>query len=172
MNDPLRQHFSAVLIGMENMDAAYIQVPFSVHEAWGKRGLVKVKAWFDGYLYRGSIAKMQKGDVPHILIVVQAVRKAIGKKAGDMVDVVLEQDFDERILEVPPILSEALEQNKTAAGYFHKLAYSHRKEYIVYITDAKKEETRIRRVEKVIGMLLDRKKNPTDKTPSLEKGQQ
>lgn len=54
---------------------------------------------------------------------------------------------------VPAILQEALDKNPGAREYFDSLSYSHRKEYIEYITEAKREETRLRRAEKAIALL-------------------
>ncbi|MES2616852.1 MAG: YdeI/OmpD-associated family protein [Bacteroidota bacterium] len=55
-------------------------------------------------------------------------------------------------IETPDDLQNLLEQNGLTE-YFDMLAYTHRKEYILWITDAKKEETRIKRLDKTIEML-------------------
>ncbi len=151
--------FSAQLIGMEKMDATYIQVPFNVKELWGKGGIIKIKATFDGYPYRGIIAKMDKSSPQHVLVVVQAVRAVIGKLAGDFVDVVLQQDFEERIVEVPEQLQKKLENHPMALEFFQTLSVSNRKEYVNHVLSAKREETRTQRIDKIIERLLQGKKN-------------
>jgi len=64
---------------------------------------------------------------------------------------------------VPEDLEQAFRANKAAAANFHALAYSHRKEYVLWIVSAKRAETRERRVQQTIEMLLQNRKNPADK---------
>ncbi len=54
---------------------------------------------------------------------------------------------------IPDELLAALENDKTAKDVFEKLSFSHQKEYVNYILEAKKTETRMRRAEKTILML-------------------
>lgn len=74
----------------DGMDTAYVTIPFDVEKTYGSKGHVKVKAWFDGHPYRGILANMGMGC--HVLIVRKDVRAAIGKKVGDKVSVVLQED--------------------------------------------------------------------------------
>lgn len=143
------------------MNAAHVKIPFDVYKIWGKRGQIKVKAWFDGQLYCGSIAKMEKGADQHLLILTQAIRKQINKQAGETVEVELQIDTSERIITTPAILAEALAAHPAEMAYFQNLSYTHRKEYIHYITEAKKEETKYRRVLKTLEMLTQKRKNPS-----------
>lgn len=64
-------------------------------------------------------------------------------------------------LEIPKILNDALEDHPQAREYFRKIPPSHQKEYIQYINEAKKEETRLRRIEKTI-LLLEQNKGLND----------
>ncbi|WP_052475930.1 YdeI/OmpD-associated family protein [Cohnella kolymensis] len=66
-------------------------------------------------------------------------------------------------LEVPDDMREALDANPEAKAYFDKLAPSHRKEYISWIVEAKREETRLSRLEKTIEKLRSGLKRPSDK---------
>lgn len=155
--------FTAKIVATEKMDAAFVTVPFDIKKEWNRVGHIKIKAWFDGLLYRGLIAKMRKNDSTYFLILVQKVRKEIGKQPGDLVEVVLEQDFEERNVEVPVILKSQFQKNPEAELYFNSLAHSHRKEYVNYINDAKKIETQERRAVKTIEMLSNGWKNPSIK---------
>ncbi|MBK0380968.1 YdeI/OmpD-associated family protein [Mucilaginibacter segetis] len=56
-----------------------------------------------------------------------------------------------------------LEKNPENLAFFNKLAYSHKKEYVVWILSARQEQTRINRINKMAEMLLANKKNPSDK---------
>ena len=58
---------------------------------------------------------------------------------------------------IPPALKKTLEANPEAKAAFDKLSYSHQKEYVNWIGDAKQEETMKRRLKQLIPMLLARK---------------
>jgi uncharacterized protein YdeI (YjbR/CyaY-like superfamily) len=66
----------------------------------------------------------------------------------------MEQDTEERIVEIPADLLTALDSHPAARDYFDGLSYSHKKEYVEYITEAKKLETRVGRVRKTLELLL------------------
>jgi hypothetical protein len=157
----MKLEFDAVLEKHENMDAAYIKFPFNVMEVYGVKGQVKVKAWIDNVLYRGSLVTM--GYKFHCLGVTQEIRKKIEKNAGDSVHIVIERDLDERIIDIPEDLLELLNQKPQLKTYFDSLAFTHRKEYVVWINDAKKDETRQNRLKKTIEMLENKKRNPSEK---------
>jgi uncharacterized protein YdeI (YjbR/CyaY-like superfamily) len=60
-------------------------------------------------------------------------------------------------LKVPGDLMNALKKNKKAKEAFENFSYSHKKEYIEWITEAKREETRQKRVETTIQWLAQGK---------------
>lgn len=77
--------------------------------------------------------------------------------AGDTVRVEMEVDTAPRTVDIPPELKRALAKNKGAKEVFEKLPPSHKREYVGYITEAKKPETRLRRVNQTIKTLLERR---------------
>ena len=80
--------FDAVIIQNENMDAAYVEVPFDIKEIFGK-GRLLVHATFDGEPYDGQIVKM---ETPFYIIGIRKdIRKKIGKTFGDVVHVKFEE---------------------------------------------------------------------------------
>lgn len=104
-----------------------------------------------GYTFEGRIGRMA-GE--NLLGFNKAVRDAAGVAAGDTIDVLIELDQAERATEVPDDLAAAL----AAAGAteaFAALAPSHRKEYVRWITEAKREETRAKRVAEAVPMIRD-----------------
>ena len=129
---------------------AAVAVPFDVREVFGS-GRPRVRALIDGHEYRGSIANMGRG---HVLGVRKDVRAAIGKDIGDRVHVVVELDTEERVVTVPEELARTLAGNRVAKERYGRLSYTHRKEYARWVGEAKKEETRDRRAERAIEMIL------------------
>lgn len=148
------QKFTTEIKKHESIDGAYVEIPFDVEAVFGAKR-VKVKARFDGVEYRGSIVRM---DGCFMLGLTQALRKEIGKKPGDAVEVVVEKDEEERVIELTEDFTAALEQNPAAKEYFQSLSFTHKKEYSQWITGAKKAETRTARIEKAIQMLGEKKK--------------
>lgn len=87
MNDTVLE-FDAVIIKADDMDAAYVQVPYDIFEIYGKRRL-KVHASFDGQPYDGLVLKM--GTPCYIIGIRKDIRALIGKQPGDTVHVTLKQ---------------------------------------------------------------------------------
>ena len=92
------------------------------------------------------------------MMVNKAMQKGAGVGDGDKVRVAMELDLEPRVLDVPGVLQMALDQDPEAKAGFDNMPYSHRKEYVDWIVDAKRDETRQRRVEKALTMLRDRKR--------------
>jgi hypothetical protein len=145
----------------DGMDTAYVSIPFNVEEVYGTKGQVKVKAWFDNHPYQGSLANMGTGC--HVIGLRKDVRKAIGKQVGDFVKVELIRDTEERQVEVPNDLQRALSKLPKAKAAFDTLSFTNKKEYVGWITSAKKTETREKRLSETIKKLLSGKKNPAHK---------
>jgi hypothetical protein len=111
-----------------------------------------VKATVNGHTWRGSVARM-KGEF--LLGLNKEVREAAGVEAGDTVPVVIAPDTAERTVEVPEALASALAGEEEAKAAFDGLAYTHRKEFARWVAEAKREETRDRRVAQALEMLRE-----------------
>lgn len=72
-------------------------------------------------------------------------------------------DVANKIVTLPEDLKAALTEHPTALAYYEQLAYSHKKEYVLWIITAKQEKTRVDRTNKMIEKLVDKKKNPSEK---------
>jgi len=129
---------------------AYVTVPFDVEQVFGKKR-VKIKATIEGEPYRGTLVRM--GTPFHVLIILKEIRQKIGKDFGDEVSIELEEDLAERQVEIPVYIKQALEANPIAQRYYNGLSYTHQKEYIRWVTEAKREQTRQERLLKMIEML-------------------
>lgn len=128
---------------------AWVEVPGDVIAALGGGGRIPVRATFDGIDYRGSIASMGGCMALGIL---KGIRSELGKGDGDAVTVTVVRDTAERTVDVPEDLATALQEAGLRES-FDKLAYSHRREHVNAINDAKKPETRQRRIDKALEML-------------------
>jgi hypothetical protein len=116
-----------------------------------------VAAAVNGYTWRTSVARMG-GEF--ILGLNRAVRLEAGVQAGDTVEVEIELDTAPREVVVPDALAGALAHDVAARAAFEALSYSHRKEYARWIDEAKRDETRERRLAKTLARLRE------DPTPS------
>jgi hypothetical protein len=117
---------------------AYVFFPYNTGKEFSTEGKVPVKASFDGVPYTGSLIKY--GHPLHMLGMLKAIREQIGKGPGDTV---------ERLLKKEGLLP-----------VFDEMSYSHRKEYCRWITEAKKKETRLKRIEKAVEMLKKGARTP------------
>ncbi len=142
---------------IENADdgGAYVTVPFDVQQVFGKKR-VKVKAWIEGHLYRGSLVRM--GAPCHILGIRKEIREKIGRTYGDEIEIVIEEDTEPREIGIPTDLRLALQGNPEAEAFFQQLAYTHQKEYVRWIEEAKREQTRLNRITQTIQLLREKKK--------------
>jgi hypothetical protein len=134
--------------------ALAFDLPFDPKEVFGKvRAPVRVT--INGYTFRTTVASMGG----RILIGLnKEVRAGTGVVAGDRVTVEMGLDDAPRTVDVPPDLAAALDPQTRA--FFDSLSYTHRKEYARWITEAKRDETRLKRVEQAAAMLRRGVKSP------------
>ena len=145
----MRKQFRVKLNGDESrVDAsASFKLPFDTRDVWGK-AKVPVKVTINGYTWRSTVGN--RGGIQYI-VVNAAARRHAGVKAGDAVTIVLAPDTEKRDIEIPIQLRRALGAKLTEK--LNRLSFSHKKEFFVWYSEAKKEDTRARRVEKMRQML-------------------
>jgi hypothetical protein len=127
--------------------ATYVEVPLDVPEVFG-RARPPVRGTVNGARLRSTIAKY--GD-EYLLVINRQVREASGAAAGDTVEIQLELDTKPRIVRLPKDFAAALDND--ARAEFDRMSYSHRKDYVDWIKEAKREETRRRRIAKAVEMI-------------------
>ena len=120
-----------------------------------------VRATVNGYSWRTTVTPMG-GET--LLGLNRAVRESAGVQAGDTVEVAIELDTAPRQVEVPEALGSALAGDPAAKAAFEALAFTHRKEYARWVGDAKRQETRERRVTRALEMLRAGKRSADDGT--------
>src|SRR5215471_4647936 len=126
----------------------FICIPFDVKEVFGK-ARVPVKLTINDFTYRTTICVMGgKYCVP----LRKSNREGAGVKAGDTVHVTVVPDAEPRLVDVPADLKKFLQANKVWE-LFDKRSYSHKKEFVLWVTEAKKDETRKARKQRMVQML-------------------
>ena len=154
LRDPGLIEFEAVVERSDVSNAsAFVEFPFDLKETYGIGNLVPVNVTFDGIPYTGSIAKM--GAAPLILIK-KEIREQLRKERGETVKVTVQLDASPREVIMPADFAGQLKL-EGLEDYFGQLAYTHRKEYVNWIVEAKQEATRERRIEKAIELLKQKK---------------
>ncbi len=129
--------------------SAFMTFDFDFKAIFGKTGRIPVKLTVDGHTYRSTIA-VYAGV--HMMVFNRQMRLDTGYKAGDTIRITLEHDLEKRSVEIPEDVKEAL-QNAGVWEAFTRYSYSHQKENVAWISDAKKPETRLRRIAKLITTL-------------------
>src|SRR5271157_717711 len=129
---------------------AFVEIPFDVEKEFASKR-PKVKAMIEGVPYRGTLVRM--GSEHHMLLILKGIREQIGKTFGDEIKVIVEPDAEPRVIEIPKDLLKELKKDKQAKVLFDKLSYTHRREYVRWIEEAKRVETRQTRIIKTIEIL-------------------
>jgi hypothetical protein len=145
----LKYHFRAVIEDAGD-GGAYVTIPFDVEKTFGKKR-VKVKASLEGEIYRGTLVRM--GSPCHLLLVLKEIRQKIGKSFGDEIEVELEEDTEPRQVILPADFQAALDAHPQAQAFFAGLSYTHQKEYVRWIEEAKREQTRQSRLARAVELL-------------------
>jgi hypothetical protein len=130
--------------------ATGLRVPDALVEALGSGKRPKVVVTVAGYRYRTTVAPM---GGQYLVPLSAEHRTAAGVAAGDEVEVDIELDQAPRVVELPDDLAAELGRDAQASRYFHGLAYSHRKEWVRWICEAKRPETRRIRLDKTMAAL-------------------
>jgi hypothetical protein len=130
--------------------ATGIEVPEDVVAALSSGSRPPVTVTVGGHSYRTTVARMGG----RFLVPLSAEnRTAASVAAGDQVEVDIELDSGPREVAVPGDLAAALAQDDTARATFDGLSFTHRKEWVRWIEEAKKPETRATRLDKTVESL-------------------
>src|SRR5439155_1160409 len=114
----------------------------------GKRPAVRIRV--GGHSYRTTVASM---GGRYFVPLSKENREAARVSAGDQVEVDIEVDAEPRTVTVPADLADALAGDAAARAFFDRLSYTHRKEWVRWVEEAKKEETRTTRIAKTVESL-------------------
>lgn len=141
--------FEAELLPVDG-GGCLLEVPLEVVAGFGTRGRIPIVGTLNNTPIRSSFMPMCGR---HILAVNREMREAAGVAVGDRVHVCVRADTEPRTVEVPEDMRAALMAHPTAYATFERMAFTHRKEYVRAVLDAKRPETRARRIEQTVAML-------------------
>jgi hypothetical protein len=130
-----------------------VVVPDELARSLGDDRRMPVRASFNGVPYQGS---MVSWSGTYCIGVTKAIMAEAGVSVSDELDVVVEFDEAPREVDVPDNLEAILSRRKGLQAAWDRMSFSHRREYVSAITEAKKPETRQRRVAKTIEALEGR----------------
>ena len=131
-----------------------VDVPPEVSEALGGETHIRVKGGVGDEPYRSNLAP--RGGGKHRLFVHSAIWRKLGVDEGDEVDIEIERDDEEWELTVPVDLAKAMPEGSEALEAFQALTVPNRKRFIDRIEEAKTPETRKRRIEQGVQLLIER----------------
>jgi hypothetical protein len=148
----MRPREVAVTIQQE-ASACYIPVPFDPKAAFGKvRAPVRVT--LNGYTYRSTIASMG-GTV--CIPLRRSHREAAGVEGGQRLRVRIELDTEKREVEPPDDLVAALKAAPGAWDRWNEMSFTHQREHVEAIEEARKPETRARRIDNAVREVTTRR---------------
>lgn len=146
--------FKTTLFQAEGLNATGIVIPDAIVEGLGQGKKPKVAVTINGYTYRNTVAVM---GGKYMVGVAKEHREKAGIKGGDKIEVTLELDTAPREVDVPKDFAAALKKAGLTKD-FAALAFTHRKEHVRAIEEAKAPETRLRRIDKAVAMVAAKKK--------------
>jgi hypothetical protein len=149
------ERFTAV-VGGDDGERPTVELPFDAKERYGK-ARAPVRGSVNGVEFRTTVAVYSGVS---LIGFNRGLRDQAGIEIGDEVSVELERDDEPREVEVPPVLEQAFAGDPAAASAFDALSYTHRREYAEWIAQAKKEETRERRVARAVELLKAGNRHP------------
>lgn len=147
---PVSKTFRARIVRDGSM--CFIPLTFDPKEAFGKvRAPVMVT--LNGYSYRSTVAAM--GGPPCVPLR-KSHREAAGLEGAETVSVTLTLDTKKREVTPPPDFVKALKAAPPAWTRWQELSFSHQREHVEAISEAKKPETRARRIARAVDGIRSR----------------
>jgi hypothetical protein len=129
-----------------------IPIPFDPKTAFGKvRAPVRVT--INGYTFRSTIAAM--GGPPFVPFR-RSHREAAGLEGTETLRVTVDLDTEPRVITPPSDLVKALKASPPAWERWRELSYTHQREHVEALEEAKKPETRARRVTRAVDLIRAR----------------
>jgi hypothetical protein len=148
---PAVKRFRVPLEKHGDTEATSFTLPFDSAKFFGTRARVAVRGTINRHPFRGTI--FPTGDGRHYMVVNKTLRAEAGVAGGETISLTIELDDEPRTVEAPADFARAVESDESARAVWAKLSYTHRREYVQAINEAKRPETRARRIGKAVEAL-------------------
>lgn len=135
-----------------NLKWTIVRVPFDVNRAWPKRNRLHVRGTINGFAFRTSLFGSAQGG--HYLLVNKAMQKGASVVLGNIAEIALEPDLEERTPVVPPELVRLLKQHSAVKKFYEQLSPSARDDIARNISGPKSPEARLRRAEQMAERMM------------------
>jgi hypothetical protein len=128
-----------------------LPIPFDVEKVFGSKARVPVKGTANGFAFRNFL--MPEGNGKHCMMFNKALQAGAKARVGDTVTVVLDLDTAPHTVAIPSDLKKAFSELSECKRAFFRLSYTHQKDFVRWITEAKRPETRAKRIERCLELL-------------------
>ena len=129
-----------------------VDVPKEIADKLGHENFIPVKIKTHGYIKQSNLIPSGEGNFRVFLD--SEIRKRAGKDAGEFIEIQIERDNDPRDSHPPEDLEEALLLNKTAKTIYDSSTVNKQREILAYLNAAKTKDTRLKRIDYIISILL------------------
>lgn len=140
-----------------------VDVPEEISRAFGAKGYIPVFASVQGLVARTTL--IPAGNNQHRLFVDGKIRKKLGVDAGNLVGISLRRDKRPNELAMPVDVAAALRKTSGAQKAFENTTPGLRREFLRWVLSAKRPETRAKRIDRAIPILIERAQKRRSKTP-------
>lgn len=144
--------FRGLLEPYSTLNWTIVKMPFDIAKAWKTRNRLHVKGTVNGFAFRTSLFGSAEGG--HFLLVNRQMQKGAGAVAGNMVEVMIEPDLEERKTSIPPELAKLLKQHVALKRWYEQLSISARDNLARYISGPKGADARLRRAEQMVERMM------------------
>ncbi|MCA0447590.1 MAG: YdeI/OmpD-associated family protein [Bacteroidetes bacterium] len=138
---------------ISTMTFHYVVCPDEQVKLIGKKGHIPVTGTVNGFSFSGTLSPV--GNKQHGIILRKDYIKPLGFKAGDILNLILEEDLSDRTPPVPAELEETFYFLPDAKIQYETLSLFYKKYWVEHINQGKSEETRAKRIEKLVDFLLN-----------------
>lgn len=138
---------------ISSMTYHYVVCPDDQLKLIGKKGHIPVAGTVNGNSFSGTLSPV--GNRMYGIILRKDFIKPLGFKAGDSLNILLEEDLSDRTPLIPPELEETFYFIPEAKVHYDTLSLFYKRYWVDHINQGKSEETRARRIEKLVNFLLN-----------------
>ena len=131
----------------------YIPLPERYSRQFPQKGYIPVCGTINNVEFIGKLAPRKPNK--HVLYLHYDIRIKTGIKEGDKVEACIEYDPVSRDIPIPDDIELILRENKRNWNHFLQLSPSRRNEFLSYVIEAKRPETRLKRIELVIKRIAE-----------------